>query len=85
MAICDLTKKTKAKRGEQNLNRTFIGYKQEQKISWGELADACEESRQALQYRFNNGLLTIWEWKILLTEVGMPAEEFLEVLRYEKR
>ena len=79
--ICDLTKRAKAKRLEANLCRLFIGYKKFAGKSWDDLAEACDEERRTLQKRFENGLLTMWEWKILLKEVAMPTEEFLEVMK----
>lgn len=81
MAICDLTKKAKAKRLENNLKRYFLGYKQTAGKSWNDLAEACDETRQTLQNRFNNDLLNLWEWKILMAEVGMPSTELVEVMK----
>ena len=85
MSICDLTKAAKAKRRESCLEKMFIGYKQSGSVTWEKLAEACGESRQTLQHRFNNNLLNLWEWLILLKEVGMPLEEAVEVLVYEKK
>ena len=84
MAICDLSKVAKAKRRESCLEKMFIGYKQTRSVTWEMLAEACGESRQTLQNRFNSGILNLWEWLILLNEVGMPQDEVMEVLKYEE-
>lgn len=81
MPICDLTKKAKAQRLQSNFQRVFIGYKQESGKTWKDLGEACDRSRQTLQNRFDGNMLELWEWKILMAEVGMPSSELVEVMK----
>lgn len=63
----------------KELKRMFLGYKEESGVTWQALAEACDEPRATLQYRFEHSLLTLWEWKVITERVGMTYEKVMEV------
>lgn len=60
---------------EIKLKRLIAGIKDEQKVTWEELASACDMSKQNFHSRWNKGKVELWMYLVMVDYLRIPIEE----------
>lgn len=66
---------------EIKLKRLIAGIKDEQKVTWEDLANACDMSKQNFHSRWNKGKVEMWMYLSMIAYLRIPEEEVLNALR----